>query len=209
MKSLSLDPLTFFAKLQEAVAKVAYPVEDRIFKVEKVCGVDAAHVGEKSGAAAVVYDLKSTETVEKVVRVFRFKKTPYIPGFLMLREGPPLLEVLSAVKTGFDLLLVDGHGRAHPRRCGLATILGFITGFPSVGVAKSLLVGELRPENDFYQIVVDGEVIGLRRGPAYYSQGYGVSFNDLRKIVELFGGRYPQALREADRLSKESVKKTR
>ncbi|MEM2023376.1 MAG: endonuclease V [Candidatus Caldarchaeum sp.] len=199
--------LQFFAKLQTAVARIAYPEEDRLTRLEKVCGVDVAYGKGRYAAAAVVQDLGKLDNVETVVKVFTGRQTPYIPGFLVLREGPPLLEALAAVKTDFDLLLVDGHGRAHPRRCGLATLVGFVAGFPTVGVAKSLLVGELVPKNDYCEIVDGGEVVGLCRGRNYFSQGYGVSFNDLRKIFQLFHGDYPEVLRTADRMSKTAILK--
>jgi deoxyribonuclease V len=201
--SSSSQALRFFARLQEALARVAYPVEDRLGRVERVCAVDTAYSGEFCAAAAVVYDVSSGETVEEKVMQFRGRRTPYIPGFLILREGPPLLETLETVTNTYDLLLVDGHGRAHPRRCGLATMLGFVAGRASVGVAKSLLTGVVRDT----EVVDGGEVVGLAGRKAYYSQGYGVSFNDLRKVYEMFGGGYPEALRHADKLSKTAVKK--
>mgnify|MGYP000268643315 FL=1 len=172
-------------------------------RVERVCAADIAYTRGECAAAAVVTELSSGRTVEQAVRHFKGLRTPYIPGFLILREGPPLLEAIQTLETKFDLLLVDGHGRAHPRRCGLATMLGFVAGHPSVGVAKSLLTGLVQG----HEIVDGGEVVGLAGKKAYYSQGYGVSFNDLRKIYELFNGEYPEALRLADRLSKTAVKK--
>ncbi|MEM4190050.1 MAG: endonuclease V [Candidatus Caldarchaeum sp.] len=199
--------LQFFAKLQEAVAKIAYPEEDRLAKVEKICAVDVAYAKGRCAAAAVVQDLSKAQTLETVVKVFTGKQTPYIPGFLVLREGPPLLEAIAEVKEAFDLLLVDGHGRAHPRRCGLATLVGFVAGIPTVGVAKSLLVGELVPKNDYHEIVDRGEVLGLCRGRNYFSQGYGVSFNDLHRIFQLFHGEYPEVLQTADKMSKKAVVK--
>lgn len=206
--SFSKTSLQFFAALQTAVARIAYPEEDRLVSVERVCGVDLAYSRGRCGAAAVVYSLKDAKVVEQAAKTYAEQPAPYIPGFLFLREGPPLLELLSTVRTGFDVLLVDGHGRAHPRRCGLATLLGFVAGIPSIGVAKSLLVGELQPDENYSMIVEAGEVLGLRRGPAYYSQGFGVSFNDLLRVSELFGDTYPNPLRLADRLSREALEES-
>lgn len=189
------------------MAKIAYPDDDRLQRLDKVCGLDTAYSRGKTAAAAVVHDVNSSETVETSVKLFTGKPAPYIPGFLFLREGPPLLETLSAVQSSFDVVIVDGHGRAHPRRCGLATLLGFAAGRPSVGVAKSLLTGELRRVENLYEVVVDGEVVGLSDGKIVYSQGYGVSFNDLRKIFNLFGGGYPEPLKIADRLSRQALEK--
>lgn len=207
MNSFSSTALRFFAKLQEAVAKIAYPAEDRLLRLERVCGLDVAYSRESAAAAAVVYDVVKNEAVETAVKQFRGKPAPYIPGFLFLREGPPLLEVVSEVRSGFDVLLVDGHGRAHPRRCGIATFLGFAAGLPSIGVAKSVLVGELKHVQGYFELVVDGDVVGLSDGKTVYSQGYGVSFNDLTKIFTIFDGKYPEPLKIADKLSRKAVQK--
>ncbi|MEM1948564.1 MAG: endonuclease V [Candidatus Caldarchaeum sp.] len=198
--------LQFFAKLQELVANIAYPLQDRLPRVERVCAVDAAVKSSSLSVAAVVYELESDSVVESVVDKFDGELFPYVPGFLALREGPAMLNVLQRLKTGFDVLLVDGHGRAHPRRCGIATLLGFAAGTGSVGIAKSILVGELRPVNDYSELVVGDEVVGLCRGKFVYSQGFGVSFNDLRKVFDLFNGGYPKPLRLADKMSKETFR---
>ena len=74
---------------------------------------------------------------------------PYVPGYLSFRETPAGLEALSKLRVMPDLLLCDGHGLAHPRRFGLASHLGVLADLPTIGVAKSLLVGthdELSPE---------------------------------------------------------------
>ncbi|MEM4283743.1 MAG: endonuclease V [Candidatus Caldarchaeum sp.] len=199
--------LYFFGKIQEALARIAYPVEDRLRVVERVCGVDAAYRRGRVAAAAVVYDVGEKRVVEDVVEVVSGRTTPYIPGFLVLREGPAMLQALLRLTVGYDLLVVDGHGRAHPRRCGLATLLGFAADKPSIGVAKSILTGTRQPSNSHDKIVEGDEVIGLAKGKIVYSQGYGVSFNDLLRVFNLFGGAYPEPLRVADRLSREAVKK--
>nr|BAJ46598.1 endonuclease V [Candidatus Caldarchaeum subterraneum] len=189
------------------MARIAYPVEDRLGVVERVCGVDAAYRRGRVAAAAVVYDVGERRVVEDVVEVIAGKTTPYIPGFLVLREGPAMLRALQRTKTDYDVLVADGHGRAHPRRCGLATLLGFAVDKPSIGVAKSILIGTRQPSNSHDKIVEGDEVIGVAKGKTVYSQGYGVSFNDLLKVFDLFGGAYPEPLRVADRLSREAVKK--
>jgi len=204
-RSSSSTALRFFAKLQQAIANISYPSESRLEKLNILCGVDGAYRKGLAAAAAVVYDIENDRVVESRVKTFREKPSPYIPGFLVLREGPFLVDILSEVTSSFDVVVVDGHGRAHPRRCGLATFLGFVTGHPTVGVAKSLLVGKLREAGEMYEIICDGEVVGLSKGSVYFSQGYGVSFDDLKKLVKVVDGKYPKALRLSDHLSRKAL----
>ncbi len=189
------------------MARIAYPDEDRLGVVDRICGVDAAYRRGRVAAAAVVYSVSEKRVLEEVVELIGGRTTPYIPGFLVLREGPAMLQALQRLTGDYDVLVVDGHGRAHPRRCGLATLLGFVVGKPSIGVAKSILTGTRQSSNNHDKIVENNEVIGLAKGKTVYSQGYGVSTNDLHKVFNLFGGAYPEPLRVADRLSREAVKK--
>jgi deoxyribonuclease V len=88
-----------------------------------------------------VWDRVEKKTLE-VSRVKRELNIPYVPGFLSFREGPALHDAIAKLKHPFDAILFDGQGRAHPRRCGLATHMGVELNCISVGAAKSLYVGE-------------------------------------------------------------------
>lgn len=110
---------------------------------------------------------------------------PYVPGLLSFREMPALLAALARLRTLPDLILCDGHGYAHPRRFGIASHLGVYTGIPSVGVAKSRLVGEhgqpMQRRGAWVPLRHDGETIGAvvrtrpRTLPIYVSVGHRVS----------------------------------
>jgi deoxyribonuclease V len=111
---------------------------------------------------------------------------PYIPGLLAFREAPAVMEALARLPARPDLLMVDGQGIAHPRRCGIAAHLGVWLDLPSIGVAKSRLVGEadgaLGAEPGARVRVLDrGEEVGAllrsraRANPLHVSVGHRVS----------------------------------
>lgn len=151
--------------------------------VRHVAGVDIGFEagGTLTRAAAVVLAYPSLVAVERVV-VRRPTRFPYVPGLLSFREGPAALDALARLTISPDLVLYDGQGIAHPRRFGIACHLGLITGLPSIGVAKTRLVGrhdEPGPQRGAWTPLVDrGETIGAvlrsRAGvkPLYVSPGY-------------------------------------
>ena len=135
---------------------------------------------------------------------------PYVPGYLGFRETPALLAVLDAMATRPELLLVDGHGIAHPRRCGIATHLGVVADLPAIGCAKSLLCGrvegQLGPDRGATAPLVDrGEQVGValrtraRANPIYISTGHRVSLETAVAWVQRLndGRRLPLAIRLA------------
>jgi len=138
---------------------------------------------------------------------------PYVPGLLSFREVPALLAALAQLPALPDLLLVDGQGIAHPRRCGLACHLGLLTGLPAIGVAKSRLVGHhdaLPDERGAWVPLQDGgETIGTvlrtRSGvrPLYISPGHRVGLATALGLVLAATPRYrlPATTRHAHRLA--------
>jgi deoxyribonuclease V len=118
---------------------------------------------------------------------------PYVPGFLSFREGPAVVEAFRRLELRPDVLICDGHGRAHPRRLGLASHVGVALGVPTIGVGKSRLVGSHRepsPRRGAATRLVDGnEVIGLvlrtREGvkPVFVSVGHQVELAEAKRLV--------------------------
>jgi deoxyribonuclease V len=110
--------------------------------VRLVAGADIAYDPRRDRllAAILVFRLPGLELVaaSQVARKVRF---PYVPGLLSFREAPPLLEAWDRLATKPDLLICDGQGIAHPRGLGLASHIGLLTGVPTIGCAKSRLVG--------------------------------------------------------------------
>ena len=206
--------------------------EDRIGELRTVAGVDAAFVLTESQAfknvnrwqrmreanraigCAVVFRYPGMVEVERAYAVVRLE-FPYVPGLLSFREVPALLAALKKLKTQPDLLFCDGHGYAHPRRMGLASHLGVWLDRPTIGCAKSILIGthgELAKEaGSWTELVEDGERIGAavrtRAGvrPVFVSQGNRVSLETaIRLTLEVTDRfRIPRPTREADRFTKE------
>ena len=135
---------------------------------------------------------------------------PYIPGLLGFREVPALAEAWVALEPKPGLVLVDGHGMAHPKRFGIASLLGLVLDVPTIGVGKSLLVGEVEgvlanEAGARAKLLHKGELIGMalrsRRGanPVYVSVGHRVSLESAVAWVGrcLRGRRLPEPTRLA------------
>jgi deoxyribonuclease V len=114
--------------------------EDRLDPVELVAGLDVGFEGGQARAAVAVLSFPALELVNQAVACMPVQ-FPYIPGLLSFREIPAVLAALGALTSRPHLLLCDGQGIAHPRRCGFASHVGLATGIPSIGVAKSRLIG--------------------------------------------------------------------
>jgi deoxyribonuclease V len=119
---------------------------------------------------------------------------PYVPGYFAFREIPALLEALRLLSPLPDLILVHGHGYAHPRRAGIATHLGVLLQVPTIGIAESLLGGmdAKIPENRrgaISPVVMDGEIVGsllrpgVGRAPICISPGFRTTLPRATEIV--------------------------
>lgn len=172
------------------------------------------HLRDQHGiAAAVMVDYPSLEVMEQ--RIVDGDVTfPYIPGLLSFREAPLCLSAIRSLAQAPDLLLVDGHGRAHPRRFGLACHLGLELEIPTIGVAKSILIGSFGPlgieRESTSPIRSDGEIIGMvvrtRTGvsPLYVSVGNLITLSEAVVWTLNTTTRYrlPEPSRSAHRLAK-------
>jgi deoxyribonuclease V len=184
-----------------------------------IAGVDAAFSEGRVFAAACLYAYPSLEPVEDAL-ASNDLEFPYVPGFLTFREGPALLAALGALDRAPDLTLLDGQGIAHPRRLGIASHIGVLLGAPTIGCAKSRLVGEFREpgreRGGCSRLRFDGRTVGAvvrtRTGvrPLFVSPGHLVDIPDAIEIVlrTTAGLRIPEPLRRADRLSRAFSKGT-
>jgi deoxyribonuclease V len=188
--------------------------EDQLPEVRYVAGVDMGFEEDYaiSRAAVVVLSFPDLQLVEQAI-ARRPTTFPYIPGFLSFREVPAVMDALEKVSTTPDLILCDGQGIAHPRRFGLACHLGVLIDIPTIGVAKSLLIGkhdELPPEKGSWQpLRYKGETVGVvlrsRTGvkPLYVSSGHRISLPTAIDYVLRCTPKYrlPETTRLADKLA--------
>ena len=184
-------------------------------KVTRIAGVDVAFPGggDVTRAAVAVVSFPDLEVVEAAV-LEQPTRFPYVPGLLTFREAPAVLALLESLKTAPDLLMVDGQGMAHPRRIGIASHVGLLTGIPTIGAAKSRLIGthdEPGPDRGSRTpLLHGGEVVGTvlrtRTGvrPLYVSIGHRLSLEAAVEWVLACAPRFrlPEPTRLADKLSK-------
>jgi len=182
--------------------------------VQYVAGVDMGFEadGTISRAAVAVLSFPDLQVIETSL-ARRPTSFPYIPGFLSFREIPAVLDALEKIETIPDIILCDGQGIAHPRRLGIASHLGVIIDMPTIGVAKSLLIGkhEDLPETkgSLQALIHRGETIGAvlrtRTGvkPLYISSGHRVSLSTAIDYVLRCTPKYrlPETTRIADKLA--------
>jgi deoxyribonuclease V len=182
-------------------------------RLRLVAGLDAAFSPDERHciAAVVLWDLCEHTVVEQHTAMRRLT-FPYIPGLLSFREAPAVLAGLRKLKTRPDVLLCDGHGVAHPRRFGIASHIGVIAELPTIGCAKSRLIGAsavLAPKRGSIAPLVDrGEVVGsvLRTqdgvNPVFVSVGHNIDLRSAEHIVLICATRYrlPEPTRLADQL---------
>lgn len=159
-------------------------LQDGFKKIEKVAGIDQAYVGNDVISCIVVCDAKTGKVIEKQHAKVP-APIPYKPGFLAYRDMPAMVEAYSKLKTTPDVIIIDGHGIAHPRRLGLASHFGLVIGRPTIGVSKSLVIGRI--ENG--KIYVEKDLCGFElttrehANPIYVSPGHMVSPGTALKIV--------------------------
>ncbi len=202
-------------RLQEKLCERVV-LEDRFRIIRFVAGADLAFDPKTNLAFAGVIVYRFPELVEVERRVARRKlRFPYVPGLLSFRESPVLLAAFARLETEPDLILIDGHGRAHPRLFGIACHVGVLFDKPTIGCAKSLLVGEHEEPaawpGSATPLVFQDKCVGMALRtrenvkPIYVTQGHRVSLESAVRLVGqcLDGLRIPKPTREADHYVRE------
>ena len=206
-------------KLQEKLKKRIILKKD-FSKVKRIAGADISF-SKKSNrgyAAVIVFSFPDNRRLDEARRQLEVLeeqhaigslKFPYIPGLLTFREGPLLIEAFKKIKIEPDVIIFDGQGIAHPKRLGLATHMGILLGKPTIGCAKSRLIGtyqEPKSEKNSYSLLKDDdEIIGavLRTrdniSPVFISPGHRIDLKSSLEIVLecLRDYRLPEPTRQA------------
>lgn len=183
-------------KLQKGLTKQVVQ-KDCLEKINYVAGVDVSQPAfQKEGliyAAVCILSFPELELVEQASH-FQITDFPYIPGLLAFREVPVIVNALEKIKIMPDIILVDGHGISHPRGLGIASHIGVVTGYVTMGCAKSILIG--KPENElpeekgsYVPLVYHNRTVGnvvrtkTRVNPVYVSIGHKITLDKATEIV--------------------------
>jgi deoxyribonuclease V len=189
--------------------------EDRFNQpVKTVAGIDLGYdvKNDTSRAVAVVLSFPELELLEtsKALLPIQF---PYVPGLLSFRETPVAIKALEKLEITPDVILCDGQGLAHPRRFGIACHIGILADVPTIGVAKSILVGKFEnlgeERGSIASLMHKNEQIGValrtkdKVQPVYVSIGHRVSLQTAKDLVLQCAPKYrlPETTRLADKLA--------
>lgn len=183
-------------------------LEDKLpSKLTTIAGVDVSYEGEIGIGAVAVLSYSSLEILTSATANFKVY-IPYIPTLLSFRELPPAIAAIKQLKIQPDVFLVDAHGLAHPYRFGFACHLGLVLGKPTIGVAKSRLIGEVLEKDDRMLLVdnndIVGEAVNTSDGakPVYVSVGHMISLETAVRIVKHCSrSRIPEPTLRAHRLA--------
>jgi deoxyribonuclease V len=189
--------------------------EDRLPpKIKRVAGVDVAYTDEAAVSAVAVLDFESLELLEWQTAMVKVK-FPYIPTLLSFRELPAAVACIKKLRLQPDVFLADGQGIAHPYGCGFASHLGLALGKPTIGVAKSRLVGEPTAMAGRVFLVQNGQIIGavvttkVGVKPVYVSVGHLISLETAVKIAKqcVRNSRIPEPILQAHKIASEERRK--
>ena len=186
-------------KEQEELAKKVI-VKDLFGEIRTVAGCDQAFFKDRIISAVVVCDYETMDVLEKKFSVIK-ESFPYIPGYLSYREGPAIIKTYKKLKKKPDILLVDGNGILHKLRIGLASHIGVLLDIPTIGVAKSLLCGDVRNKKVFVNNEIRGFELQImeKYKPLYISPGHRVGFEGSVRITRncIRNHKLPEPLRMA------------
>ncbi|MFE1765650.1 endonuclease V [Streptomyces angustmyceticus] len=183
-----------------------------------VVGVDVAYDDARDvvAAAAVALDARTRAVVDEATAVGQIS-FPYVPGLLAFREIPTVLDALARLARTPGLVVCDGYGLAHPRRFGLASHLGVLTGLPTIGVAKNPFTFRYEPpgpERGDTSPLLDGDeevgrALRTQKGvkPVFVSVGHRIDLDRACAHTLQLAARYrlPETTRAADALCRKAL----
>lgn len=179
----------------------------------KIAGVDASFFRDIVIGVACLYTYPELTFKEEAISLKR-QLFPYIPGFLSFREGQAIVNAIQKLKEKPGVILFDGQGIAHPKGLGIATHIGIILDIPTIGCAKSRLIGEYEEpgqnKGSWSLLRHEGKIVGVvlrtrdNVSPIFVSPGHKIDLENSINITLTCIGRYriPEPLRRADFISK-------
>jgi len=185
---------------QKELSKKAI-LTDSFPPIRRIGGVDCSYLKEEYIIAGLV--VLDFDSLKPVYRTFDTRKLtfPYIPGLLAYREADAMMAVIEKAKVRPDLVMVDGFGTNHPRRCGIATHIGIKLDMPTIGVGKSFLCGEVKNGRIYQEGRITGRIVRAvpEQKPVYVSPGHRISLVTAIKVVKhcIRGHRQPEPTRRA------------
>lgn len=203
-------------KLREEQIQLSKKVSltDDFTDIETVIGIDVAYPEnefDEACGACVVLDYQHMEVIQESV-VFERTHFPFISTYFSYRELPLVHKLFSQLRSKPSLMLLDGNGIIHPARCGFASHAGITIDIPTIGVAKTLLYGNIQDS----QVIIDSECRGYafssKKGvrPIYISPGHRVSLQTSVDVVKHFcRTKSPEPLRRAHQLANEHLHQSR
>jgi deoxyribonuclease V len=201
-------------ELQKQLAYEVIARDEFAEPVKTVAGIDLGYDAKNDTSRAVVVVLKfpELELIESSEAILPIQ-FPYVPGLLSFRETPVAIKALEKLSNTPDLILCDGQGIAHPRRFGVACHIGLLADVPSIGVAKSLLVGRFEnlgeTRGSLAPLIHKNERIGValrtkdKVQPLYVSVGHRISLETAARYVLECAPKYrlPETTRLADKMA--------
>lgn len=197
--------IDFFADIQRLLFRKKKLLPRRI---RRICAVDASY--HRSNVVAAATQFIDGRMAEQSVYAGHFT-FPYVSGLFYLHEGPSAVEAVRRLKEMPQLLCFDAHGAAHPRSAGLSTVCGMVLGIPSVGIAKSLLVGKVVKQDDACRVVLfSRRAVGIMTdfgpGTRYWSPSYSVGIRKLKTLIGEYGETCLKAMVESHQLAGKTIK---
>ncbi|MBD3304447.1 hypothetical protein GF343_04830 [Candidatus Woesearchaeota archaeon] len=204
-------------KLRDIQRKVAKEVSSadkfKLSEIKTVAGFDVTYFDNKILCAAIVYDLEKKEIIEKKHTISKMPMQ-YIPGYRAFRDGPAILQTYYDLESEPQVLMILGHGIAHPLKCGLATFVGAELAKPAIGAAKKLLAGEIEDNKIKILNETRGELVKTKEHakPLYVSVGNMISLKNAVELVKKLNippHKLPEPLHLAHRHASTVLKKER
>ena len=193
-------------KLRKIQKEIEYKIilKDNFSEIKSVAGFDIAYATENNAlGACIVFDCKTKKVIEEQTIEAKVD-FPYISTYLTFREFPIIEKLFKNLKNKPTISMIDGNGILHPRGVGIASHAGVLLDIPAIGVAKTLLCGEVIGDKVIYKGKLIGNALKSEKAknPVYVSPGHKISFETAKVVVKNFlKYRIPEPVRQAHLLA--------